>query len=153
KNEWLLRYHAKDLMAARHRSCFMAVNGTDTGFLVDYGEQRLAFQDLSYLKGVVCIWNDEYNGDTLMCAGGKIYEWDCPGEPPMIYRWRSKQFFTPMPMSLGAVQVELDPQVYTPVVEAPDPLDNGDPTIDLPAGVNAKFNYYAGPQLTLIMSR
>src|SRR4029079_6452420 len=27
KNEWLLRYHAKDLMAARHRSCFMAVNG------------------------------------------------------------------------------------------------------------------------------
>ena len=51
KNEWLLRYKAKDLMAARHRSQFMAVNGTGAGFLVDYAEQRLAFQDLSYRKG------------------------------------------------------------------------------------------------------
>jgi hypothetical protein len=153
KNEWLLRYKAKDLMSARHRSMFMAVNGTDVGFLVDYAEQRLAFQDLSYLKDVVCIWNDEYTGDTLMCAGGQIYEWDCPGEPPQIYRWKSKRFFTPMPMSLGAVQVELGPEVYTSVVDDPDPLDNGDASVDLPAGVNAMFKYYAGPQLTLIMTR
>jgi hypothetical protein len=153
KNEWLLRYKAKDLMAARHRTQFMAVNGTNTGFLVDYAEQRLAFQDLSNLKDVVCIWNDEYTGDTHMCAGGKIYEWDCPGEPPQIYRWKSKQFFTPMPISLGAVQIELDPEVYTTVVEEVHPLDNGDPSIDLPAGINAVFKYYAGPKLELIMTR
>jgi len=154
KNEWLLRYKAKDLMAARHRSMFMAVNGTATGFLVDYAEQRLAFQDLSYLLDVVCIWNDEYTGDTLMCAHGKIYEWDCPGASPQTYRWKSKQFFTPMPISLGAVQVELDPQIYnSPPVEPYNPLDNGDPNLNLPEGINAVFNYYAGPQLQLIMTR
>ena len=154
KNEWLLRYKAKDLMAARHRSQFMAVNGTDTGFLVDYGEQRLAFQDLSYLKGVVCIWNDEYTGDTMMCANGVIYEWDHPGNEPQIYRWKSKQFFTPMPLSLGAVQVELDPEVWTPPPLTPlHPLDNGDVTINLPTGINAQFRYYAGPGLSLMMSR
>jgi hypothetical protein len=156
KNEWLLRYKAKDLVAARHRSQFMAVNGTDAGFLVDYAEQRLAFEDLSYLKDVVCIWNDEYTGDTLMCANGKIYEWDCPGEPPQTYRWKSKQFFTPMPISLGAVQVELDHQVTLPPAlprtSPTEPLDNGDPSLDLPDGINAVFNYYAGPQLTLIMT-
>jgi hypothetical protein len=159
KNEWLLRYKAKDLMAARHRTMFMAVNDTDAGFVIDYAEQRLAFQDLSYVKDVVCIWNDEYTGDTLMCANGIIYEWDCPGEPPQIYRWKSKQFFTPMPISLGAVQVELDRQVLIPppVIPLPrvenNPLHNGDPSINLPEGINAVFKYYAGPKLDLIMTR
>ena len=104
---------------------------------------------------MVCIWNDEYNGDTLMCANGIIYEWDCPGEPPQIYRWKSKQFFTPMPISLGAVQVELDRQVTLLRLYPVQPgrsADNGDSSLDLPDGINAVFNYYAGPQLTLIMS-
>jgi hypothetical protein len=58
-----------------------------------------------------------------------------------------------MPISLGAVQVALDAQVYTAPPTESLPLDNGDPSIDLPAGVNAVFNYYAGPQLQLIMTR
>jgi hypothetical protein len=58
-----------------------------------------------------------------------------------------------MPISLGAVQVELDSQIYTTVVEEDNPLDNGDPAMDLPAGVNAVFKYYAGPKLDLIMTR
>jgi hypothetical protein len=153
KNEWLLRYFAKSLVAARHRSQFIAVNTTDWGFLIDYAETRLAFQDLTDMKDVVCIWNDEYTGDTMMCANGKIYEWDCPTTSPQTYRWKSKRFFTPMPISLGAAQVELDEEIYTTVVEADNPLNNGDPSIQLPAGVNAVFNYYAGPKLDLIMSR
>jgi hypothetical protein len=153
KNEWLLRYHAEKLVACRHRSQFMAVNETDRGFLVDYAETRLGFEDLSTMAGVVCVWNDEYTGDTLMCAAGRIYEWDAPAMMPQIYRWRSKQFFTPMPLSLGAVQVEADPSILDPAPEGLMPLDNGDPLMQLPAGVNAQFRYYAGPNLQLIMTR
>lgn len=153
KNEWLLRYHAANLVAARHRSQFIAVNGTSLGFLVDYAEQRLAFQDLSYTNGVVCIWNDEFTGDTLVCANGRIYEWDCPTMPPQIYRWRSKNFNTPMPISLGAVQIDINPEILTPPPVDSYPLDNGDPSMDLPPGINAVFRYYAGPNLDLIMAR
>lgn len=153
KNEWFMKYRASHIIAARHRTQFMAVNGSDTGFLIDYAEARLAFQDLSYLGGVDCIWNDEKTGDTLLCSGQKIYEWDCPYTPPQTYRWKSKQFFTPAPMSLGAAQVELDEAVLTPPPTTQYPLDNGDPAMNLPAGVNAQFRYYAGPKLQLVMVR
>lgn len=153
KLEWNNRFHARNLVSARHRSQYMAVNETDAGFLIDYDEVRLGVEELSTLEGVVCIWNDEYTGDTLICSGGKIYTWDGPNTPPTIYRWRSKQFFTPTPLSLGACQVELDPEVLTAPSDDPIPLDNGDPLMQLPAGVNAQFRYYAGPQLTLITTR
>lgn len=154
KNNWLTRYHADSLISARHRSQYIAINQTPLGFIIDYSEpQRLGVEDLSTLNNVVCIWNDEYTGDTLVCSGGKIYEWDCPTSAPLIYRWRSKQFFSPMPINLGAAQVELDPQVLDTPPSDPIPLDNGDPTMQLPAGINAQFRYYAGPKLVLIMTR
>jgi hypothetical protein len=154
KDEWLGKYRAKKLFACRHRTQFLGVNESNYGFLIDYAEQRLAFQDLSYMRGIICIWNDEFTGDTLMCdSNGKIYQWDVPGQPVQTYRWKSKQFFTPMPISLGAAQVELDRQVLAQ--QPPDnfPLDNQDSSVALPAGVNAQFRYYAGPQLQLIMTR
>jgi hypothetical protein len=153
KLNWVEDFHAGSIVCARHRSQYMAVNGTDVGFLIDYAEARLGVEHLSALEGVVCIWNDEYTGDTLVCAGGLIYEWDCPGMPPLNYRWRSKQFFTPMPLSLGAAQVELDPEVLDPPPSGTPPLDNGDPLMQLPAGINAVFKYFAGPKLQLIMTR
>jgi hypothetical protein len=153
KNEWLERYHAKDLIACRHRSQFMAVNGTGAGFIIDYAEARRGFEDISALKDVVCMWNDEYTGDTLMCANGMIYEWDAPTEPLLNYRWRSKYFFTPMPLSLGAVQIESSPVIRNFYANTDPPLDNGDPSVHLPDGVNAQFRYYAGPDMKLIMTR
>lgn len=152
KNEWLGYYQAEHLVSCRHRSQYMAVNGTNKGFLIDYAETRLGVQDLSTLNGVVCIWNDEHTGDTLVCAGGMIWEWDCPTTPPQTYRWKSKQFFTIAPISLGAAQVTLDHQVYG-ARPPPEPLDNGDTRNQLPAGINAMFKYYAGPGLQLIMTR
>ena len=153
KLEWMNKYKGDKLIAARHRSQYMAINESDAGFVIDYAEVRLGIEDLSTFKGVVCIWNDEYTGDTLACADGKIYEWDPKDTTPLVYRWRSKQFFTPIPLSLGAAQVELDPQVYDPAPTDLIPLDNGDPTVHLPAGINAQFRYYAGPKLELIVTR
>ena len=154
KMQWVSHYKADQLISCRHRTQFMSINGTNTGFIIDYGEVREGVEDLSTMQGVVCIWNDEFTGETLMCAGGKIYQWDEPvGGATLTYRWRSKQFFTPLPISLGAAQVELDPQVLSPPPTSPPPLDNGDPLMQLPPGATAVFNYYAGPKLQLIMSR
>jgi hypothetical protein len=153
KVQWNTKYRANSIVCARHRSQYMAVNGSNYGFTIDYAEARLGVEDLTTVNGVVCIWNDEYTGDTLMCAGGLIYEWDHSGSPSQIYRWRSKQFFTPTPLSLGACQVESDPDILTAPPGGSIPLDNGDATVSLPVGINAQFKYYAGPKLQLIMTR
>ena len=152
KNEWLSYYNATHIVGARHRQAYIAINDTDRGFLIDYSEPaRLGFEDLTTLEGVTCIWNDENTGDTLLVAGKKAYEWDCPTSPPQIYKWRSKTFTTPLPISLSAIQIDVDQKVLDAAPIDPILLDNGEVT--LPAGVNAVFHYYAGPDLNLIMTR
>ena len=139
----------------------MATTTTDPNYLliqpdiIDYAEQRLGFVNISALQSATCIWNDEYNGATYICSGGKVYEWDAPSQPPMIYRWRSKQFYAPAPISLGAVQIASAPAMETPppIPNTAQTLTNGDPTLVLPAGVNAVFNVYTGANNTLIFSR
>jgi hypothetical protein len=154
KDKWVTKYRATKLFSCRHRTQFLSVNETHGGFIIDYAEPRLSFQDLTYMKNVVCVWNDEYTGETLMCTtDGKIWQWDVPGEVLQTYRWKSKQFFTPVPLNLGAAQVELDRQVLAQQPPDTSPLNNGDASVSLPAGVNAQFRYYAGPTLQLIMTR
>jgi hypothetical protein len=153
KERWQERYGAANIFACRHRSQYLAVNGTDTAFVLDYADPRLGFQDLSTFKDVVCIWNDEYHGETYLCANKKIYHWDDTSRPRLRYRWRSKRFFAPVPISLGAVQVTLGPEVnhtHTGQFSEP-PLSNGDPSLAIPDGAWGVLRYYAGPDFQLIM--
>ena len=149
KNVWITKYAVPaGIIACRHRSQYLALrtDGSGTGFLIDYAEQRMGIMELNTLAGATAIWNDEYTGDAYICAAGKIYRWDDPTTNPQTYRWRSKQFYGPAPISLGACQISSDPAIQTP---PPSPntqtLTNGDSTTVLPAGVNAVFNLYAGP--------
>ncbi len=153
KNIWLEKYHAANIIACRHRSQYLAVNSDSGGFVIDYSEQRLGVMPISSLAGVSAIWNDEYTGDAYVMAGGIVYRWDSPNTPQLVFRWRSKQFYGPAPVSLGACQISLGPQVAV-AVDNPDPLGNGDPTLVLPDGINAIFNLYAGPNgANLIMTK
>lgn len=147
KNIWLTAYQAASLIAARHRSQYLAINGTGTGFLIDYAEQRLGFMNLNTFQNVTCVWNDVYTGDTYVMAAEKVYRWDSQNTGPLTFRWRSKQFYAPAPASLGACQISLDPAVTNPAPAnpTPPPMDNGDTSLALPAGINAIFRLYAGP--------
>lgn len=153
KEKWVELYKAREIFACHHRSQYLAINGTDSGFIIDYADQRLGFEDLTTFKDVVCIWNDEYFGNTYVCANKKIYLWDDPAQPRLRYRWRSKRFFSPFPISLGAVQVTLGPEVdslHSGQFSTP-PLDNGDPSLALPDGAWGVLRYYAGPDFQLVM--
>ena len=154
KEMWQEFYKASSIIAARHRTQYLALRyGYGMGFTLDSADQRLAFNELTILKDAVCIWNDEYFGDTYICANKKIYRWDDTSQRRVPYRWRSKRFFAPTPISLGAVQVTLGPEVMDPPrqEDTNPPLDNGCP--DLPAGANAVFRYFAGPEYQLVMER
>ena len=154
KEKWQEVYKASSIICARHRSQYLAIKyGFNEAFVLDYADQRLAFEDLTSFNGATCVWNDEYFGDTYICAGKKIYRWDDTNQPRLRYRWRSKRFYAPVPISLGAVQVTLGPEVEIPRSgQFPTPpLDNGDPTLALPNGVWGVLRYYAGPDYTLIM--
>ena len=145
KNIWLTQYHAANIIACRHRSQYLAINGTGTGFLIDYSEQRMGIMPIDPMKDAVCVWNDEYTGDAYIMSDGKVYRWDSPNTPRMVYRWRSKQFYTPAPISIAALQISLDPDVTAVIPPIDPPLCNEDPGDALPAGVNAICNVFAGP--------
>ena len=145
---WLNRFKAGNILACRHRAQYLALklDGSNSGFIIDYTEQRMGVMDVSTFSGATAIWNDEYTGDTYICAAGIVYRWDSQNTGPLTYRWRSRQFYGPEPISLGACQMALDSAVtVAPPVPNTQTLTNGDPTLVLPSGVNAVFNLYAGP--------
>lgn len=146
KNIWLNEFDGANIIACRHRAQYLALrpDGSGSGFIIDYAEQRLGVVDVSTFEGATCIWNDEYSGATYVCAGGKVYLWDSPSTGSLIYRWRSKQFFGPAPINLGACQIMCDPGIINPSGNA-QTLTNGDATLTLPTNINAVFNMYAGP--------
>lgn len=157
KQIWLDDFHAADIIACRHRAQYLAINGTGTGFIIDYTEPRLGVVKLNTFLGVTCVWNDVFTGDTYMLANKVVYLWDSadPAALSLRYRWRSKQFYLPAPTSLGACQISLATAVETPPgSDALPPLDNADASLDLPAGVNAIFRLYAGPEgKTLVITK
>jgi hypothetical protein len=143
KNEWLTTYNATDIIACRHRAQYLAIRGTGTGFLIDYTEPRLGMVDLSTFEAVSCVWNDVYTGTTYIISGQKVYEWDAPSQAPLMYRWRSKEFYLPAPTNFGAMQISMSTDVLTPPDPTTPPLSNSDPTLVLPTGVNATCSVYA----------
>lgn len=148
KNIWLNRFKGANIIACRHRAQYLALklDGSGSGFIIDYTEQRMGVMDVSTFSGATAIWNDEFTGDTYICAAGIVYRWDSQNTGPLTYRWRSRQFYGPQPISLGACQIALDAGVTVPApVPNTQTLSNGDSTLVLPNGVNAVFNLYAGP--------
>lgn len=141
--EWNETFHAANIVACRHRAQYLAINGTGAGFLIDYTEARLGVSRLNTFNAAVCVWNDPYTGDAYICAGKKIYLWDSNVAPPMVYRWRSKQFYTPKMLNLGAVRVVCTNDILSVAASAGPLLSNNDPRMVLPDGVNAVFRLYA----------
>ena len=142
KNIWLNEYLAPSLISCRHRQQYLAINGSGGGFLIDYTDQRLGVVHLSTFLGADCIWNDEYTGDAYIISGKKVYLWDDPAGDPMVWRWRSKDFYLPQPANFGAAQVSADNTIADALPPLSMPLDTGDPLLVLPPGVNAVFNAY-----------
>lgn len=145
KNIWLNDFDATQIIACRHRSQYLAINGTGVGFLIEYADQKAGIVHLNTFSGATSVWNDEFSGDAYVCVGPLVYRWDSPNTGNLVYRWRSKQFYGIAPINLGAAQVSLDPDILTVTAPATPPMDNGDTSLLLPTGVNAVFNLYAGP--------
>lgn len=138
---WRNTFQAANIVACRHRTRYLAINNTGAGFAIDLSDATVV--NLDPFAGVVCVWNDEYNGDTYAMAGGVVYRWD-RGAANLIYRWRSKQLYSTSPANLGACQILLDRTVEDTFSTTAPPLAGGDPSLVLPGGVNAVFRLYAG---------
>jgi hypothetical protein len=144
KNTWLTEYRAASTVACRHRSQYLAINGSGEGFLIDYSEKRLGFMKLNTFKNATAIWNDEYSGDAYIISDKKVYRWDSPNTASMNFRWRSKLFYTQVPVSLGACQISIGPSIATAVDPGASVIDNGDTLLVLPSNVNAQFRLLVG---------
>jgi len=145
KNDWLTEFGAETIIACRHRAQYLAVIGSGDGFLIDYTEQRMGVTHTVPMADATAVWNDVFTGDAYIMAGEGVFLWDAPDTPSMVYRWRSKEFYMPAPISLGACQVSAETAIarLAPPDTMPDPP--GAP-IPLPPGVNALFRLFVGPE-------
>jgi hypothetical protein len=147
--DWMTNYHAADIIACRHRNQYLALNTAGTGFLIDTTEARQGLVHLNTFLNADAIWNDPYNGNVYVIAGKIVYRWDSATAARMLWRWRSKVYAMNAPTNLGACQMTLTADVVTAAAagySAP-PLNNGDTTLSLPAGVACLFKLYAEGQL------
>ncbi len=76
RNIWLNEFKGADIVACRHRTQYLAINGTHSGFLIDYSEQRMGVVNLNTFLNAVAVWNDVYTGDAYICANQRVYLWD-----------------------------------------------------------------------------
>lgn len=148
KNIWQTTFDCADIIACRHRNQYLAVTRNGMGFLLDYTEPRMGVVRLNTGLAMQSLWADPYSGDAYFISNKIVYLWDSPFSGHLIYRWLSKEFYGTKPISLAACQVELDPFVEQDL--GPLPYNNNlpgfqDPGLQLPPGVNAVFNLYAGP--------
>ena len=150
KNIWLTDYHAKNIIACRHRSQYLAVNGIGLGFIIDYTEERMGVMNINPCENIISVWNDVFTGDAYVIADDKkVYLWDSPDTPGLTYYWRSRQFYLPMATSLAVAQISLDPSVTDPAPPEMEPCPEDVVELELPDGVNAMFRLYAGPEDSL----
>lgn len=145
KNIWLDEFEAETIIACRHRAQYLAVTGSGAGFLIDYTEQRMGVTRILPMGTATCVWNDVYTGDAYIMAGEAVFRWDSPTTPQMTYRWRSKEYYMPAPISLGACQISTETAIASPAPPATMP----NPPIEvmpLPPGINALFRLFVGPE-------
>lgn len=145
KDTWLTSYHGKTIIGARHRAQYIAIH-SEGGFIFDVTDNKTGFVLLNSLDNATAIWNDEFEGNTYVMIDSNIYLWDSEATEHQTYQWRSKQFYAPAPISLGAVHVTSSRRVD-------DLPETSDPSGLLPDGVRARFRIYSGPDFTLIMER
>jgi hypothetical protein len=156
--EWLNTYASGQMQTCRHRNQYISIYPDRNGvgsiidadaastFLINEGQNGLGIVQLNAFEGVTDIWNDEYNGLTYLIAGTTVYQWDpvAAGTTDLLYRWTSKVFNLASPTNIGAARVTLTPDIAPAVARsyAPPATDNGDATLQLPAGTACLFRLY-----------
>src|SRR5262249_38245912 len=105
RQQWLTDFGAETIIACRHRAQYLAVISGGAGFLIDYTEQRMGVTHTLPMGMATAIWNDVYTSDAYVMINQAVFRWDSVSTPSMVYRWRSKEFYMPMPISLGACQI------------------------------------------------
>ena len=144
RKEWLIDFAAEDIVACRHRSQYLAANGTGLGFLIDYSSDKPSVQQLNTFADVDSVWNDSETGTTYMVANRKVYVWDDPAEDGMLFRWRSKEFFAPKAINLGSALVIAGREILgTPAAITAPPLETADALLALADTDHLLFRVFA----------
>ena len=145
KDMWLTSYHGTTIKAARHRAEYIAIH-EEGAFIFDMTDKQTGWILVNHLDNATSIWNDEEEGNTYVMIGGEVYLWDNATMNKNTFTWRSKQFYRPAPVSIGAVHVTSSRRVDDNTLPP-------DPGGVLPDGVRVRFRIYAGSDFTLVMER
>jgi hypothetical protein len=135
---WLANYSPTTIHAARQNTKYIGFTGNGTGFVFDQQKKELGFVDLINTFTSPAVTIDFATGDAIVFNSQTAYRWDDITQPQMPYRWRSKVYFLPNPVSFGACRVDMDNTQAAAV--GPNNLIQD---ALLPAGVPLRLRIYA----------
>lgn len=108
------------LVAAYHEDKYVGFfSGTGKGIVLDVATRDVVTIDLGAGTAVWDVWHDAAS-DTLYILAvedgvATVRQWESPNANPMAYRWRSKEFFTSIPVLPAAIRVEGEQTQGNPV--------------------------------------
>jgi hypothetical protein len=113
RDEWRKDYHPEAMLAARDGDArYVGFFSPGRGFMLDFKESALGITFVSTTAGdgtVIGIDEDAEGRSAILLTGdGEAHTFSAATLPPKTFIWRSKEFFVPRPLNLGAGQINVD---------------------------------------------
>lgn len=113
RDEWRKNYTPENMLAARDGDArYVGFFSPARGFMLDFKEAELGITFVSTTAGdgtVIGIDEDAEGRSALLLTGdGEAHIFSAATLPPTTFIWRSKEFFVPRPLNLGAGQINVD---------------------------------------------
>jgi hypothetical protein len=103
-------YSPKNIVAASHGSYYIAFYQSSLGFAVALPPfEPISFMPLDRYSGVTAVDMDSQTGDCLITQGAAVSKFDALKDRRFPTTFRSKEFISPKPINLGAVQLLFKP--------------------------------------------
>jgi hypothetical protein len=132
KQDWMTDGDPTNLRCVRYKTALLAFrcppSASMRGFLIDPIDTRVAYNEIAPVPGVTGLKEEFFSGETIVLAGGAVWQWDAAASTNMMpYVWVSKEFEFPKPHNFAAFQVWFDDRVLPSLtsnawVDAMEPL-------------------------------
>lgn len=148
RDDWASVFSPSTLLSARDSErTYVGFYSQTEGFQIDFSEPDRGVVFVTSAFPVQAFDTDSEGRRAIIGDTENAYTYSLPGAPPLQYTWRSKVFHMPMPVNMGAIQLDgVDPRDASTVTvtviadgvtkfSVPIPLNRG---VRLPSGYMAQ---------------
>lgn len=114
REEWVTDFSPSTLNACRYGTRYFAFKDTNSAFIYDPLEERLAIIDIEHTGSIEDVFTDDFSGLVYLLDSNRIYEWDPTiNTIPISYTWKSKVYEFTEPINMGAGIIKFNDSDFT----------------------------------------